>query len=332
MVERAAGDRRACSPGPRARRRASGSACRRAHAMGKLERSRARRLRRHGLVSRARQAQLARRRSRRRRFRWGRSTTWTSCGSTASRWPAATVKTARVYDVPARTLQAGDNLVVVNVFDMWGSGGLHGPAAQRALRFADGSTVPLDGWEYQLPPQGLSSMPRAPWEPNAGISILYNGMIAPLGKFGLRGVAWYQGEANAGLGDAQALPGATRGAVHGLAPAIRISAAVPRGAARQLECARDGARQQRLGETARCATPRGGRRRQRRARGDHRHRQSRRHPPDQQAGRRQAPGACRAPRGVRRKDLGLGRAADVGAANYCGRRGDARGVRRPAAW
>jgi sialate O-acetylesterase len=46
-------------------------------------------------------------------------------------------------------------------------------------------------------------MPRAPWEPIAGINILYNGMIAPLGKFGLRGVAWYQGEANAALDDAQ---------------------------------------------------------------------------------------------------------------------------------
>ena len=34
------------------------------------------------------------------------------------------------------------------------------------------------------------------------MNILYNGMIAPLGKFGLRGVAWYQGEANAGLDDA----------------------------------------------------------------------------------------------------------------------------------
>ncbi len=110
---------------------------------------------------------------------------------------------ARVYDVPARALQSGDNLIVVNVFDMWGSGGLHGPAAQRVLRFADGTSVPLDGWEYQLPPQDLSSMPRAPWEPNSGINILYNGMIAPLGKFGLRGVAWYQGEANAGLGDAK---------------------------------------------------------------------------------------------------------------------------------
>jgi len=109
---------------------------------------------------------------------------------------------ARVYDVPAGLLESGDNLVAVNVFDMWGSGGMHGAAEQRALRFADGTSVPLGSWEYQLPPPGLW-MPRAPWEPYAGMNILYNAMIAPLGKFGLRGVAWYQGEANAGLGDAQ---------------------------------------------------------------------------------------------------------------------------------
>jgi sialate O-acetylesterase len=53
-----------------------------------------------------------------------------------------------------------------------------------------------------MPPAGLAGMPRAPWEPIAGINVLYNAMIAPLGAFGLRGVAWYQGEANADLGDA----------------------------------------------------------------------------------------------------------------------------------
>jgi sialate O-acetylesterase len=110
---------------------------------------------------------------------------------------------ARVYDVPAKLLESGENLVVVNVFDMWGSGGMHGPAGERVLRFADGSTAALGAWEYQLPPAGISGTPRAPWEPIAGINILYNGMIAPLGRYGLRGVAWYQGEANAGLEDAR---------------------------------------------------------------------------------------------------------------------------------
>jgi sialate O-acetylesterase len=105
------------------------------------------------------------------------------------------------YPVPAKLLRAGDNTVVVNVFDMWGNGGLRGPADQLTLRFADGSSVPLSEIEYQLPPPGLSP-PRAPWEPIAGINILYNGMIAPLGNFGTRGALWYQGEANAGLADA----------------------------------------------------------------------------------------------------------------------------------
>ena len=109
----------------------------------------------------------------------------------------------RVYDIPPKLLKAGDNLVVVNVFDMWGSGGMHGTADQFALRFADGSSVPLASWEWELPPAEIAkTLPRAPWEPIAGMNILYNGMIAPLGKFGLRGVAWYQGEANAALDDA----------------------------------------------------------------------------------------------------------------------------------
>jgi len=109
----------------------------------------------------------------------------------------------RVYRVPAKLLKAGENVIAVNVFDMWGSGGMHGRSDARGVRFDDGSVAPLSGWEYQLPPAGLSPMPRAPWEPYAGINILYNAMIAPLRNYGLRGVAWYQGEANAGLDDAK---------------------------------------------------------------------------------------------------------------------------------
>jgi sialate O-acetylesterase len=109
---------------------------------------------------------------------------------------------ARVYALPPKLLKAGDNLIVVNVHDFWGDGGLHGPAEQRALLLADGTRVPLTGWEYSVAPSGLWP-PHAPWESLSGVNVLYNAMIAPLGKFGLRGVAWYQGEANAGLDDAR---------------------------------------------------------------------------------------------------------------------------------
>jgi sialate O-acetylesterase len=108
----------------------------------------------------------------------------------------------RVYDVPVKLLKSGDNLVVVNVHNFWGNGGLYGDANKRVLLLADGTRVPLQGWEYQIAPSGLNNIPHAPWEALNGVNVLYNGMIAPLGKYGLRGVAWYQGEANGSLGDA----------------------------------------------------------------------------------------------------------------------------------
>jgi sialate O-acetylesterase len=108
----------------------------------------------------------------------------------------------RIYDLPSRLLKAGDNLVVVNVHEFWGDGGMYGDAGKRALLLADGTRIPLQAWEYQIAPAGLSAIPHAPWEPLNGINVLYNAMIAPLGKYGLRGVAWYQGEANGALDDA----------------------------------------------------------------------------------------------------------------------------------
>jgi len=102
----------------------------------------------------------------------------------------------RLYTLPDKLLHAGDNLVVVNDLDTYASGGMYGPSEKRALHFADGSSVPLRGWEYQIAPAGLAPAPRAPWEPTAGLGMIYNAMIAPLGNYALRGVAWYQGESN----------------------------------------------------------------------------------------------------------------------------------------
>ena len=65
------------------------------------------------------------------------------------------------------------------------------------MQFADGSSVPLDNeWHYQIPPADIDEPPRPPWDPARGMGALYNGMIAPLGDLSIRGVAWYQGEAN----------------------------------------------------------------------------------------------------------------------------------------
>jgi len=108
----------------------------------------------------------------------------------------------RNYKLPAGVLKAGENLVVVNALDTYASGGMYGPAEKRVLQLADGAKLPLGAWEYQVAPASLSP-PRAPWEPTAGVATLYNGMIAPLGNYGFRGVAWYQGESNSSLVEGQ---------------------------------------------------------------------------------------------------------------------------------
>ncbi len=107
----------------------------------------------------------------------------------------------RKYRVPAGYFKAGANTITIAIGDSWGAGGFQGPASKLKLEFADGSTLPLgDGWQYSKTNiQG--SPPRTPWDTNAGLGLIHNGMIAPLGAFGIKGAAWYQGESDVGLPD-----------------------------------------------------------------------------------------------------------------------------------
>jgi sialate O-acetylesterase len=105
----------------------------------------------------------------------------------------------RDYPVPAGVLHAGVNEILVNIFDGSGAGGFAGPAERLHLTLADGAVKPLgEGWQYSVAHVG-GEPPRAPWDEAMGLSAIYNGMIAPLGDYGLSGVAWYQGEADVGL-------------------------------------------------------------------------------------------------------------------------------------
>jgi sialate O-acetylesterase len=103
----------------------------------------------------------------------------------------------RTYILPPKSLRAGENTIVVSVLDTYSFGGLSGPASGRFVKFADGTSLPLNNeWRYQMPSKDAGTPLRAPWEAVAGLSVINNAMIAPLGKFGLRGIAWYQGESN----------------------------------------------------------------------------------------------------------------------------------------
>jgi sialate O-acetylesterase len=106
---------------------------------------------------------------------------------------------ARDYKLPSGLLHAGANEIVVNLFDAYGYGGFQGPAGTLRLTLDGAAAKPLgEGWSYAVAPAGVGDPPRPPWDAAAGLSLIHNGMIAPLGPFGFKGVAWYQGEADAG--------------------------------------------------------------------------------------------------------------------------------------
>lgn len=107
---------------------------------------------------------------------------------------------ARRYAVPAGHWRAGTNEIVVLVGDSWGNGGFQGPADVLKLTFADGSTMPIgDGWSYAIATNKAGGAPRPPWDQIAGLGLIHNAMVAPLGPIRLDGIAWYQGEADVGV-------------------------------------------------------------------------------------------------------------------------------------
>ncbi|HTV78155.1 MAG TPA: sialate O-acetylesterase [Steroidobacteraceae bacterium] len=105
--------------------------------------------------------------------------------------------TERRYPLAAGTLHAGENLLVINVLSTYGGGGLLRWDRPRSLQLAGGASVPLEQpWDYRVVPGRIGYPPRTPWEPVGGMTTIYNAMIAPLGRYGMRGVVWYQGESN----------------------------------------------------------------------------------------------------------------------------------------
>jgi sialate O-acetylesterase len=107
--------------------------------------------------------------------------------------------TERNYALPKGLLHAGRNEVLVYVQDVWGPGGMAGPADKVKLTFTGGDAVPLgEDWQYSIIDRAVGNAPTAPWQGVSGVSQIYNAMVAPLGPLGLKGVAWYQGEADVG--------------------------------------------------------------------------------------------------------------------------------------
>jgi sialate O-acetylesterase len=115
----------------------------------------------------------------------------------------------RTYRISPGIPVHGVNSIAIRVFSAQGVCGLTGFPDQMRITLFDGSStdsIPLAGpWMEKIERKMDSTdpaphMPLGPGSPSAPGG-LFNGMIAPLAPFGIKGVIWYQGESNAGEAD-----------------------------------------------------------------------------------------------------------------------------------
>jgi sialate O-acetylesterase len=110
-------------------------------------------------------------------------------GAITYEWPP------RKYDVPADLLKEGKNIIVVRVISQRARGGFVLDKPYQLV--GAGETLDLKGrWQYKLGAT-MDTLPPPTfiqWQPVG----LYNSMIAPLLNYSIKGVIWYQGEANTG--------------------------------------------------------------------------------------------------------------------------------------
>lgn len=117
------------------------------------------------------------------------------------RWIGASawVENPRNYAIPDGVLRPGKNLVAIRVLKLKPDGGFVSDAEKLRLVLGDGTAIPLEGaWRAAVgvdarPPHalplGYDNWPTMP-------VVLNLGMIQPIAPLALRGMLWYQGEAN----------------------------------------------------------------------------------------------------------------------------------------
>ncbi|HDP68546.1 MAG TPA: hypothetical protein ENN20_08620 [Candidatus Marinimicrobia bacterium] len=111
-------------------------------------------------------------------------------------------KVSREYPIPADLLKPGDNVVSIRVTDYEGSGGIYGDSDHLRIVTAENQRVVADlsgEWLYKIAYdlKDHRPIPEIPGKMTKTTpTALFNGMVAPLIPFTLKGVIWYQGESN----------------------------------------------------------------------------------------------------------------------------------------
>jgi len=125
-------------------------------------------------------------------------------GETSPEIPGS--RNIRTYIVPRKLMQSGEGTLAVRVYNPVGGAGLEAP--KNAPPLLAGATRLEGEWlakeEYRMgapTEEARKEYPQAPNNPPEARFIattLFNAMVSPIVPYGIRGVIWYQGEANAG--------------------------------------------------------------------------------------------------------------------------------------
>ena len=107
------------------------------------------------------------------------------------------VENPRVYF--ARGLKPGRNVIAIRLFNIKPNGGFISPADTLRLVLGDGTAMPLAGeWKGKVAVDGHPPQPLPPGYESVTsmVSVLYNGVLAPIAPLAITGAIWYQGESN----------------------------------------------------------------------------------------------------------------------------------------
>ena len=102
--------------------------------------------------------------------------------------------TKRKYTIPAGILKEGKNSIAIWVQDTGGGGGVYGDSADMKITIGNKSESLAGDWSFRVE----SILQSTFLGPNDYPTLLFNAMVNPLIPYAMRGVIWYQGEANTG--------------------------------------------------------------------------------------------------------------------------------------
>lgn len=110
------------------------------------------------------------------------------------------IGTARHYTVPRSMLRKGKNVLTIRLGDTGGNSGIPGDPSMLYITNGKNRLSLAGEWRQQISIFNKNEVPQQPLSFQTCQfypTVLYNGMLHPLIPFAMKGVIWYQGEANA---------------------------------------------------------------------------------------------------------------------------------------